>query len=34
MKEQKHIDAGGGPTNKSNPTGGLSNKKNVTKKLD
>src|SRR5690606_11625965 len=32
MKEQKHIDAGGGPTNKSNPNGGLSNKKNVIKK--
>lgn len=32
MKEQKHIDAGGGPTNKSNPSGGLSNKKNAIKK--
>jgi RHS repeat-associated protein len=32
MKEQKHIDAGGGPTNKSNPDGGLSNKRNVIKK--
>ena len=32
LKEQKHIDAGGGPTNKSNPNGGLSNKKNVIKK--
>jgi len=31
-KEQKHIDAGCGPTNKSNPNGGLSNKKNVIKK--
>lgn len=31
-KEQKHIDAGGGPTNKSNPNGGLSNKKNVIRK--
>lgn len=33
-KEQKHIDAGGGPTNKSNPYGGLSNKKNVIKKTN
>ncbi len=31
-KEQKHIDAGGGPTNKSNPNGGLSNKRNEIKK--
>jgi len=32
MKEQKHLDAAGGPTNKSNPSGGTSNKKNVIKK--
>jgi RHS repeat-associated protein len=32
LKEQKAIDARGGPTNKSNPNGGLSNKKNVIKK--
>jgi RHS repeat-associated protein len=32
QKEQNHIDAGGGPTNKSNPNGGLSNKKNVISK--
>ncbi|GAA4462077.1 hypothetical protein GCM10023093_07950 [Nemorincola caseinilytica] len=32
LAEQKHIDAGGGPTNKSNPNGQLSNKKNVIKK--
>ena len=31
-KEQKYIDAGGGPTNKSNPNGGLQNKKNVIRK--
>lgn len=32
QKEQKHIDAGGGPTNKSNPNGGLSNKINAIRK--
>jgi RHS repeat-associated protein len=32
MKEQKHIDMRGGPTNKSNPNGGLQNKKNVIRK--
>ena len=32
MKEQFHIDQRGGPTNKSNPNGGLSNKKNVIRK--
>ncbi len=32
QKEQKHLDAHGGPTNKSNPNGGTSNKKNVIKK--
>lgn len=31
-KEQKALDAGGGPTNKSNPNGGTSNKKDVIKK--
>ena len=31
-KEQKALDARGGPTNKSNPNGGTSNKKNVIKK--
>ncbi|EJL74398.1 DUF6443 domain-containing protein [Chryseobacterium populi] len=30
-KEQKHIDEGGGPTNKSNPNGGLQNKRNQIK---
>jgi len=30
-KEQKHIDEGGGPTNKSNPNGGLENKRNQIK---
>lgn len=30
--EQKALDAFGGPTNKSNPNGGTSNKKNVIKK--
>jgi RHS repeat-associated protein len=33
-KEQKALDARGGPTNKSNPNGGTSNKKNVIKKED
>lgn len=32
MKEQKALDARGGPTNKSNPNGGTSNKKNVIRK--
>jgi RHS repeat-associated protein len=32
QKEQKHLDKMGGPTNKSNPSGGTSNKKNVIKK--
>jgi hypothetical protein len=32
LKEQKALDARGGPTNKSNPNGGTSNKKNVIKK--
>jgi len=32
QKEQKHLDKMGGPTNKSNPNGGTSNKKNVIKK--
>ena len=32
QKEQKHLDNMGGPTNKSNPNGGTSNKKNVIKK--
>ncbi|HEY8934531.1 MAG TPA: RHS repeat-associated core domain-containing protein, partial [Cyclobacteriaceae bacterium] len=32
MKEQKALDARGGPTNKSNPNGGTSNKKNIIKK--
>jgi len=32
LKEQKALDKLGGPTNKSNPTGGASNKKNVIKK--
>ena len=31
-KEQRHLDRRGGPTNKSNPNGGTSNKKNVIKK--
>jgi hypothetical protein len=31
QKEQKHIDEGGGPTNKSNPNGGLQNKRNQIK---
>ncbi|UKB86420.1 hypothetical protein LF887_17220 [Chryseobacterium sp. MEBOG06] len=31
-REQKHIDEGGGPTNKSNPNGGLQNKRNQIKK--
>jgi RHS repeat-associated protein len=31
-KEQKHLDRRGGPTNKSNPNGGTSNKKNVIKR--
>jgi RHS repeat-associated protein len=31
-KEQKHLDKLGGPTNKSNPNGGTSNKKNIIKK--
>ena len=31
-KEQKHLDANNGPTNKSNPDGGTSNKKNVIKR--
>lgn len=31
-KEQKHIDEGGGPTNKSNPNGGLENKRNQIKR--
>jgi RHS repeat-associated protein len=31
-KEQKALDQRGGPTNKSNPNGGTSNKKNVIKK--
>jgi hypothetical protein len=31
-KEQKHLDLNGGPTNKSNPNGGTSNKKNVIRK--
>ncbi|MFN4086535.1 MAG: RHS repeat domain-containing protein [Spirosomataceae bacterium] len=31
-KEQKHLDKMNGPTNKSNPNGGTSNKKNVIKK--
>ncbi len=31
LKEQKHLDANGGPTNNSNPNGGTSNKKNVVK---
>ena len=32
VKEQKALDNRGGPTNKSNPNGGTSNKKNVIKK--
>lgn len=32
IKEQKALDALGGPTNKLNPNGGASNKKNVIKK--
>ena len=32
IKEQRALDARGGPTNKSNPNGGTSNKKNVIKK--
>ena len=32
IKEQKHLDKLGGPTNKSNPNDGTSNKKNVIKK--
>ncbi len=32
QKEQKALDTRGGPTNKSNPNGGTSNKKNVIKK--
>jgi hypothetical protein len=32
QKEQKHLDQHGGPTNKSNPNGGTSNKKNVIQK--
>jgi hypothetical protein len=32
QKEQHHLDKHGGPTNKSNPNGGTSNKKNVIKK--
>lgn len=31
QKEQKHIEEGGGPTNKSNPNGGLENKRNQIK---
>ncbi len=31
-KEQKYLDTHGGPTNKSNPNGGTSNKKNVIRK--
>jgi hypothetical protein len=34
MKEQKALDQRGGPTNKSNPNGGTSNKKNVIAKKD
>ena len=34
QKEQKHLDSKGGPTNKSNPNGGTSNKKNVIKKTN
>lgn len=32
LKEQKALDARGGPTNKSNPDGGTSNKRNVIRK--
>lgn len=32
LKEQKALDARGGPTNKSHPNGGTSNKRNVIKK--
>lgn len=32
IKEQKALDARGGPTNKSNPNGGTSNQRNVIKK--